>query len=75
MDFMITADFTQIVWMGTQTIGISMLREERFYRILVLYNPPGNYYGQFTFNVFMTRSMEQVESSLFIERLTLEENN
>jgi len=63
MDFMITAEFTQIVWNDTQAMGISMLREEGFYKILIFYNPPGNIEGKFKLNVFMPRRMELGESS------------
>jgi len=61
MDFMITAEFTQIVWMGTQTIGIYMLEEKEFYRVLVFYNPPRNIQGKFTLNVFRPQNMEKGE--------------
>jgi len=72
---MITAELTQIVWKDTQTIDISMLKEERFYRVLVFYDPPGNIQGEFESNVLRPQSMEQREPSSYIERLTPEENS
>jgi len=62
-DYMIVDAFTQIVWMGTQTCGIAIRREERTYRVVVHYKPHGNIPKQFTSNVFRPGSTDQGESS------------
>jgi len=59
MDFMIAAEFTQIVWMGTQRMGLSMLVEDGFYRVLVFYDPPGNIQEQFGLNVLKPQNTDQ----------------
>jgi len=59
MDFMIAAEYTQIVWGSTMNVGIAMKREEGYYRIVVIYTPKGNVYGQYAKNVKMPKSIEQ----------------
>jgi len=61
---MIADEFTQIVWMGTETFGIAMRREERFYAVVALYNPPGNIQGEFKNNVLPPQSMDLGGSSV-----------
>ncbi|GAA5802091.1 hypothetical protein HPULCUR_007551 [Helicostylum pulchrum] len=50
----VTGHFTQVVWKGTTEIGCAATYCDNlggFYYVCD-YNPPGNYYGEYTANVF-----------------------
>jgi len=60
---MIAAEFTQIVWRKTIKFGIAMKKEEGYYRIVALYSPKGNVYGQYAKNVKKRQNIDQGEPS------------
>jgi hypothetical protein len=54
--FKLSCHFSQVVWKNSKELGIAMARDQTGKVIVVAnYNPPGNYIGQFTQNVFMPR--------------------
>lgn len=47
-----TGNFTQVVWKGSRKLGVGLARSasDRWY-VIAVYDPPGNYTGQFPQNV------------------------
>ena len=47
-----TGNFTQVVWKGSRKLGVGLARSasDRWY-VIAVYDPPGNYLGQFPQNV------------------------
>lgn len=49
---LIAGHFTQLVWKGTKSMGIAMVKGKSGRIVIVAYyNPPGNIMGQFMDNV------------------------
>lgn len=50
-----TENFTQMVWQGTQEMGVGRARSEdgNWYYGVVVFNPPGNIPNKFVSNVLM----------------------
>jgi len=61
---MISDELTQILWEGTKTLGIAMRREECFYAVVVLYNPPNNIQGTLKNIVVECQDIDQGGSSV-----------
>jgi len=49
--FLFAGHFTQVVWKGTQELGLGMATKSGRTVIVATYNPPGNYIGEYTKNV------------------------
>jgi len=61
---MITDSFTQIVWLLTEKIGMSIIKNYLGnLQFVVIYDPPGNIPGEFASNVFTPINENQGESS------------
>jgi len=60
---MIADDFTQIVWMKTQRIGLGILKRIGVLVVVALYEPGGNIQGEFISNVLKPISTDQAGSS------------
>jgi len=64
MDFLITEEFTQIVWKDTTLIGLAMQWTKDKYIVQIAYYPRGNIFGQFKKNVLQRPSIAHFNKSL-----------
>lgn len=48
---MSTGHFSQLIWKGSQKLGIAYAQKNGDVYVVANYDPPGNYHGQFNDNV------------------------